>query len=170
MQETHMDFRKSGKVRLLGAAIAVAAVAAAMIATRHPTAEEYKSNLPVETLVVKTAGGDVSFNVEVAVKQADKEIGLMYRKSMAKDHGMLFEMSKEPEPVSFWMKNTYISLDMLFVARDGRIVNIHHKAIPEDVTPLPSREPVTGVVEINGGLADELGIKIGDKVVHAYFK
>jgi uncharacterized protein len=132
--------------------------------------EEYKSSLPVEKLVIETKEGKQhTFNVEIAYKPVDVQLGLMYRKSMEKDHGMLFEIDEEKE-VSFWMKNTYIPLDLIFVAKDGRIVNVHREAQPNDLRSIPSVEPVTGVVEINGGLAEKLGIGVGDRVLHPYFR
>ncbi len=136
---------------------------------RCANGEELKSGLPVEKLTVQEKDGkEVTFNVEIAAKPVDLHVGLMFRKEMPKDHGMLFEFPAAAEQ-SFWMKDTLIPLDMLFVAADGRIVNIHRNARPEDTTPIPSIEPVTGVIELNGGMADEAGIKIGDLVVHPFF-
>jgi uncharacterized membrane protein (UPF0127 family) len=110
------------------------------------------------------------FDVEIASQPIDLHVGLMFRKEMAKDRGMLFEFGDEPKEESFWMKDTLIPLDMIFVAADGHIVNIHPNARPGDITPIPSLEPVTAVLEINGGMAEGLGIKVGDKVLHPYFK
>jgi uncharacterized protein len=133
--------------------------------------EEYVSGLPVEKVVVQKAdGGSETFDAEIAAKPMDIHVGLMFRKEMDKDHGMLFEFEGEPRQESFWMKNTLIPLDIIFIAPDGRIVNIHRNAKPGDMTPLPSLEPVTAVLEVNGGQADERGIKIGDKVVHGFFR
>jgi uncharacterized membrane protein (UPF0127 family) len=160
------------KYRIIAGVLTLMIVAAgAGIVVKCAGSEEYKSGLPVEKLVIETAAGaKPAFDVEVAVKPMDVQIGLMFRKEMAKDHGMLFELGPESKPTSFWMKNTLIPLDMLFVAEGGRIVNIRRNALPEDLTPIPSLEPVMGVIEINGGLADSLGIKIGDRVVHPYFQ
>ena len=99
----------------------------------------------------------------------DLEIGLMYRKTMPEDNGMLFLLSAEPKETAFWMKNTLIPLDMLFIARDCTIVNIHAGAEPLSLTPIPSGQPVTAVIELNGGRAQALGIKAGDKVIAPYF-
>jgi uncharacterized membrane protein (UPF0127 family) len=71
---------------------------------------------------------------------------------------------------SFWMMNTLIPLDMVFVDRTGRIVHIHENAIPHDTTPIPSRYPVLGILEVNGGLTRRLGIRPGDRVVHDVFR
>lgn len=133
--------------------------------------DSYESNLPVENLTVEMqSGGSHDFKVEIAEKSMDIRVGLMYRKSMPKNHGMLFKMGKNPRPTGFWMKNTLIPLDMLFVAQDGKIINIHHNAQPLSLGSIKSGGPVTAVIELNGGRADEIGIKIGDKVRHPYFQ
>lgn len=129
------------------------------------------SKLPVEIATIKMkSGGSHDFTVEIAKAPVDLQMGLMFRKEMEPNHGMMFQMSKIPQQTSFWMKNTYLPLDIIFIAADGRIVNIHRNATPHSTTSIPSVEPVTGVIEINGGRADELGIKIGDTVVHPYFE
>ena len=141
--------------------------------TQVPPAGEtaaVQSTLPVEKAVFELQNGEKhAVELEVASKPVDLEMGLMFRKEMAKDHGMLFEMGHIPAPTSFWMKNTLISLDMIFVDETGRIVNIARKAVPKSLTSVSSGAPVIGVIELNGGRADELGLKVGDKVVHPYF-
>lgn len=133
--------------------------------------EEYVSGLPIEKVVIEKAdGGKESFEAEIAAKPVDIQVGLMFRKEMPTDRGMLFEFPGPPRTQSFWMKNTLIPLDIIFIAADGRIVNIHRNAKPGDTTSLPSLEPVTGVLELNGGVADARGIKIGDRVVHEFFE
>jgi uncharacterized membrane protein (UPF0127 family) len=121
------------------------------------------SSLKVEPLGILTARGAAHFKVEIADTDASRERGLMFRKSLAADRGMLFDF-KQTQPVAFWMKNTLIPLDMLFIAADGRIVSIAHNAAPMSETPIPSGEPVLGVLEIRGGRADEIGAAPGDKV------
>ena len=91
--------------------------------------------------------------------------GLMYRQELGPDAGMLFDFFEE-RPVSFWMRNTFIPLDMLFIASDGTIRNIHINARPHDPTSIPSGGPVQFVLEIPGGRSKELGIKAGDTVTH----
>lgn len=122
-----------------------------------------QKGLARETLHIDTARGSVSFTMAVAADEASREYGLMFRRVMADDHGMIFDFHS-PQPVAFWMKNTLIPLDMLFVGADGRIVNIGRMARPHDETPVPSAGPIRAVIEINGGLAEKLGIKPGDKV------
>lgn len=131
---------------------------------------EKVSGLPVAEVVIKTARGDAhAFMLEVAKDAVDIQIGLMYRKHMPDDHGMIFLMGKPAKEVSFWMKNTLIPLDMLFVDDAGRIAHIHPNAIPQDLTAIPSRVPVVAVIELNGGMAAKRGISVGDKVVYSYF-
>jgi uncharacterized membrane protein (UPF0127 family) len=119
---------------------------------------------PVETseVVVATDGGKHAFQVELADDAQERARGLMYRRQMADDAGMLFDFGEETS-VSFWMANTYIPLDMLFIRADGTI-----KSIRERTTPLSQRSiqesGVRYVLEINGGLSDELGIEPGDTV------
>ncbi len=115
-------------------------------------------------VVVKSATGDHAFTVEVVDTPETRAQGLMFRTALAPDAGMLFDF-KESRPVSFWMQNTLIPLDMLFIRTDGTIANIHVNAIPRDTTSIPSDGPVRFVLEIPGGRSTELGIKAGDRVV-----
>lgn len=108
------------------------------------------------------------FTVEVALTPAQQQKGLMNRTEMAKDAGMLFFFGEEAER-SFWMKNTLIPLDMIFIKGDGTIVKVHDSAIPNDLTSVKSGAPASAVLELNGGVAKTLGIKAGDKVHHAFF-
>jgi uncharacterized membrane protein (UPF0127 family) len=125
---------------------------------------------PLETVVIESKGGvKHGFSVEIADTPEKQESGLMFRERMAPDHGMLFEFARA-DILRFWMKNTLIPLDMLFIAPDGEIKTIHANAVPGDLTGLSSEVPCNGVLEINGGLAKELGIAAGDRVVHRFFK
>lgn len=117
-------------------------------------------------LVVKSQNGDHSFTVELADTPSERSRGLMYRETLAPDAGMLFDFGEE-RPVSFWMQNTLIPLDMIFIRADGEIANVHANAKPHDTTSIPSDGPVAFVLEIPGGRAGELGIAAGDRVVHA---
>ncbi len=119
--------------------------------------------LRVEPLDVVTARGAYHFNVEIADTPQTREQGLMYRKSLARDRGMLFDF-KTAQPVAFWMKNTLIPLDMLFVGADGRIVSIARDAAPMSQTPIPSGGDALVVVELAGGRAAEIGAEPGDVV------
>lgn len=116
-------------------------------------------------LVVKSETGDHAFTVEVVDTPELRAKGLMYRQELAPDAGMLFDF-KEERPVSFWMMNTYIPLDMIFITAAGEIANVHVNARPHDTTSIPSAGPVQFVLEIPGGRSVELGIEAGDTVEH----
>jgi uncharacterized membrane protein (UPF0127 family) len=120
-------------------------------------------------LSITTASGTHRFNVEYADTPDRRAVGLMHRPSMAADAGMLFDF-KTDAPVSMWMRNTRIPLDMLFIARDGRIVNIAERTVPFSETTIASKGPVRAVLELNGGTSARLGIKPGDRVTHRMFK
>ena len=116
-------------------------------------------------LIVQSESGDHAFTVEVVDTPETRAQGLMYRQELADDAGMLFDFQEE-RPVSFWMRNTFIPLDMLFIKADGTNLNIHVNARPHDTTSIPSEGPVQFVLEIPGGRSDELGIAAGDTVEH----
>jgi uncharacterized membrane protein (UPF0127 family) len=113
-------------------------------------------------LTIRSANGQHRFIVEVAATPEQQERGLMFVKSLAPNRGMIFPYDP-PQEVSFWMKNTLIPLDIIFIRTDGTIARIT-KAKALDVTPLPSGEPIAGVLEIRGGRAAELGVREGDVV------
>ena len=124
--------------------------------------------LRTESLEIRTHHGVQRFRVEIADTEQTRERGLMFRKSMAGDRGMLFDF-KTPQPVAFWMKNTLIPLDIVFITADGRILSIARNAVPMDETPIPSGGDILGVLEIRGGRAAELGIEPGDRVRERIF-
>lgn len=131
-------------------------------------AQSTEINFKKSSLVVVTGGRDIKFDVELALNDAERSRGLMYREKLGPYDGMLFDFHQEA-PVSFWMKNTLIPLDMLFIAGDGTIRHIYANAVPLSTDAIPSQFPVRAVLEINGGSARLLGIKPGDKVKHAIF-
>ncbi|PZR36632.1 DUF192 domain-containing protein [Caulobacter segnis] len=131
-------------------------------------AEAWAAEARLETVEVVTVRGRTRFQVEIAATQAEQARGLMFRKSLAADRGMLFTY-KRPQPAAFWMKNTLIPLDIIFIQPDGRILSIVRNARPHDQTPLPSGGMVLGVLEIAGGRAAQLGILPGDRVLHRIF-
>ena len=124
----------------------------------------------LEALSIVSQGGQrQSFQVEVARNDADRAQGLMYRRSMPADRGLLFDFARV-EPVSMWMQNTYLPLDMLFVRQDGTIARIAANTEPLSTRTIPSGEPVLAVLELNAGTAARLGIKPGDRIEHPLFK
>jgi Uncharacterized conserved protein len=123
-----------------------------------------RSSLTVET----AAGGRYRFDIELAETPMQQMQGLMFREKMAPDAGMLFIYDR-PQPASFWMKNTLIPLDMIFIGADGRIVNIHQNAVPQSLDAVNSAGPVKAILEINGGMSARLGIRAGDRVLYPIF-
>ena len=119
--------------------------------------------LPVVTITIETQRGSRAFNVEMASDPQSQKQGLMYRRQLAPDAGMLFDF-QETVMLSFWMKNTILPLDILFIRPDGTISSIAPDTVPLSTAPVTSVEPVRAVLEINGGRARELGIRAGDRV------
>ncbi|MBL8779451.1 MAG: DUF192 domain-containing protein [Alphaproteobacteria bacterium] len=122
-----------------------------------------------ERLVIETAKGEQVFKVEVVREEKERNRGLMYRKHLADNRGMLFDYDPAQD-VAFWMKNTYIPLDIIFIGADGKIITIAANTTPLSLDRIPSNGVTRGVLEINGGLAEKLGIKVGDRVRHAVFE
>ena len=122
----------------------------------------------LEKLEIVTAAGPQIFSVEVMRNDAERARGLMHRRFLPADRGMLFDFQAE-QPVMMWMRNTIIPLDMVFIARDGKIVNIAENTEPLSETTIPSDGPVTAVLELNAGTAARLAIKKGDSARHAMF-
>ncbi len=147
----------------------LAAAAALIVLGLLPVGAQAKPHHADGSSVVEvhTARGVCRFTVEIAADDASREKGLMFRKTMAKDHGMLFEF-QEAQVQTFWMHNTYIPLDIIYIGSDGRIISIAADAAPFDDTPLPSNGPAKAVLEIDGGLSAKLGIKPGDLVRHPF--
>ena len=119
-------------------------------------------------LTIATRSARHVFTIELAKTPAEMERGLMFRTALAPDRGMLF-LYADDRPVSFWMKNTYIPLDLFFIDRHGAIVGIAERAVPLSTALIPSEMPVRAVLEVNGGTAQRLGIAVGDKVEHPAF-
>ncbi len=160
--------RRSGG--LLGGAVAAAvSVAAPMVGTLLlPGAVVSAQAMEVQPLEIATAKGVIVLEVEVAQTDAERTNGLMYRKSLPEQHGMLFDF-EEDQPVYMWMKNTYIPLDMLFIRSNGTIARIAANTTPLSTATISSGEPVRAVVEIGGGEAARLGIAPGDRIAHSIF-
>jgi hypothetical protein len=119
-------------------------------------------------LVIEAASGAHHFTIELATSPEQRAQGLMFRQTLAPEAGMLFLYAADQQ-ITMWMKNTLIPLDMLFIAGDGRILNIAERTIPGSLAAIPSDGPARGVLEVNGGTAARLGIKPGDTVVYPAF-
>ena len=121
------------------------------------------------TLTIESQdGASHAFRIELAVTPQQQARGLMFRAYMAADAGMLFDFREERE-IAMWMKNTQISLDMLFIRKDGRIATIAERTEPYSLRTIRSRVPVRAVLEVNGGTVSRLDIRPGDRVVHPIF-
>jgi len=121
-----------------------------------------------DSIQIKASQQIYDFTVELAYTPQQQAQGLMWRKEMAEDEGMLFTFNNVAMR-SFWMRNTYLPLDILFIDDSGKIKHIHKNAIPLDETKIPSRFPVRHVLELNAGTTQKLGIKIGDIVIGNMF-
>jgi uncharacterized protein len=145
------------------------ALAALVFLSGCSPAEQPQSGLPKAEIVIDTPNGPARFTVDMATNDDSRRIGLMYRTKMGADEGMLFDFGKE-DLRSFWMKNTFLPLDMIFIKADGTISTIAENAVPYSEDPVWSSEPVQAVLEINGGRARALGIAPGEKVHATIFK
>ena len=132
-------------------------------AVEPPPARTSPAGLDLVALTIDSGGRRHGFTVEVARTPGQQEHGLMGRRSLAADAGMLFPYDP-PQPASFWMRNTLIPLDMIFIRADGSIARIAANTVPMSETPVTVAEPVTAVLELRGGRAAELGIRPGDRV------
>ncbi len=117
------------------------------------------------TLVLKTETGDHSFDIEVMTTDQERARGLMYRRSLSKNGGMLF-LYDRPQPAVMWMKNTLIPLDMVFIAPDGTVHRIERNTEPFSTGLISSEGAIVGVLELNAGEAQRIGLKRGDRVVY----
>jgi uncharacterized membrane protein (UPF0127 family) len=155
-----MGFNRVG--RNVRAWIALAALGAAFAGVSAAPAAS------IQPLEIVTKSGVQVFSVEMATTEQEKETGLMYRKELADGKGMLFDFSPEQQ-VSMWMKNTFISLDMIFIRADGRILRIAENTEPQSTRIIPSGGLAKGVLEVIAGTAKKYGIEPGDRVAHPLF-
>lgn len=124
--------------------------------------------LPQTPLSIHTASGAVEFQVELVATPEERKTGLMFRKDLGRNEGMLFDY-QENRRVTMWMKNTLISLDILFITAAGKIVRIAADTEPLSLSQIPSGSPVRAVLELRGGTAEFFGIEPGDRVYHEIF-
>ena len=122
-----------------------------------------------QTLEIASKTGVHIFAVEVVDNDADRAKGLMYRRELPEGRGMLFDFHRDQE-VSFWMQNTYIPLDMIFIRGDGQILRIEENTVPLSTRMIPSRGAVRAVLEVIGGTSRKLGIAPGDRVASPIFR
>ena len=159
-QPANVFVRRSSATVLLAVA---ALVLGALLATPAALAEA------LQKLQIVTSSGAHDFEVELADTPAERAKGLMYRRSMPADHGMLFDFH-QVTPVMMWMKNTYIPLDMVFVSREGVVTSVAADAVPMSEEIISSGQPAYAVIELNAGVAKKIGLAPGDEVRHPSFK
>ena len=151
---------------LLGSALLAAAPALAQIPRQDPkTCKGQPEIKPLERLQIRTGKGAQSFLVEVADSEMEREYGLMCRRTLAADHGMLFLFAKAG-PQMFWMRNTLIPLDIIYIGENGRVVSVSRNVQPLDESGAPSAGPAKFVLELAAGRAAQIGLLPGDRVLH----
>ena len=131
-------------------------------------APDPNSVFPTEVLEIVTSNGSFKFSVEIADEVQERSKGLMFREAMLPTHGMLFDFG-ETSPVSMWMRNTPLSLDMVFIKQNGEIARIASDTVPFSETIISSGQPVSHVLELNAGMARQIGMQAGDEVIHSFF-
>ncbi len=122
----------------------------------------------VEPVTIVSAHSSTTFSAEVADTEMTRERGLMFRQVMPPDQAMLFDVGS-PRPISMWMKNTYVALDMVFVRQDGTIAAIAENTVPKSLDTIGVQEPVRGVIELAAGTAKRIGLAKGDHVMSSIF-
>jgi uncharacterized protein len=122
----------------------------------------------VEPVTAVTATGRYVFQAEIAATETERQRGLMFRKGLAADAGMLFDFVT-PRKATFWMKNTFVGLDLIFIRADGTVARVHENAVPRSETYIGVDEPVRGVLEVIAGTSRRIGLKAGDRVEHPIF-
>jgi uncharacterized membrane protein (UPF0127 family) len=162
MNFASMVARFRGRGRQMMSLFAALGVAASVCATPAARAAS------IQPLEIATKSGVQVFSVEMATTEEEKTTGLMYRKELADGKGMLFDFSPEQQ-ISMWMKNTYISLDMIFIRADGRILRIAENTEPLSTKIISSGGLAKGVLEVIAGTAQKYGIQPGDRVAHPLF-
>jgi uncharacterized protein len=161
--------RRLSKVRPFLLIIVILGLVAGAFGDRSARAQPHQpQSLETSFLYIETEGGRVQFTVELADSPEERAIGLMYRDSMPMNHGMIFK-NPRLQQTSFWMKNTFFSLDLIFIRRDGTIANIVRNTIPRTLAQIRSRGRVMAVLELNAGVSERLGIAEGDMIRHAIF-
>ena len=117
---------------------------------------------------IQTKLGKFEFNVELAITERQQAQGLMYRRHLSPNAGMLFDY-KVPKLITMWMKNTFIPLDMIFIDSDGQVIKIVERTIPLSKSVITSDKKARAVLEVNSGTASKLGLRLGDSIKHKIF-
>jgi len=142
---------------------------APLAAQAQPGVNQPQPKLRTEDLVIVGRDGTRHvFRTEMALAPNEQTVGMMFRTSMAPDEAMLFDWGA-PRESSMWMRNTLIPLDMIFITADGRVHRIHERAVPQSLATIDSRGPVRATLEVPGGTAERLNLRVGDRVIHPLF-
>ena len=155
-------------MKQLFALLAVAGLCAGSAGVLAQSAPRPFADLPLAEIQVITTSGRHDFKVWIADNDQSREHGLMFVRELPAGHGMLFLFDR-PRFASFWMKNTYLSLDLVFIGPDGVVVNVARDALPLSLKPIESVAPVTGVLELVAGTAARIRLTAGDRIVHSAF-
>lgn len=161
-----------GRRVLLAVGVSFAMTTAAFAQDIPRVADPSKCNVaqpeikPLQPLVIVTPKGRTNLLVEYAGTEKQRGYGMMCRKSSAPDRGMLFDFHKPQPQLAFWMRNTIIPLDLIYIRPDGRVLSIARNARPMDESPIPSNGPARWVLEVAGGRAAQIGVLPGDKILH----
>ena len=127
-----------------------------------------QEKFPTGELTIKTKEASYNFDIELALDDSHRQYGLMFRKNLPEMNGMLF-IYDDKKRISMWMKNTFISLDILFITENGKIMRIAKSQKPRSLSLIRSRGEAKAVLELNGGLADKLDIEVGDEIIYSAF-
>jgi len=166
-----MGLNRAFAILMIGAAMSLGGVslsACAQSGGANTDAPVDAAGRPLEPLTIVTSTGSHDFLVEIADDDEERQRGLMFRPPLPDDRGMLFQFPASGEQ-AFWMKNTPSSLDIIYIAPNGRIVSIAKYTTPQSEQTYPSRGAANGVLELNAGRADAIGAKPGDVVKHSFF-
>lgn len=161
-----------GRRALLCAGLAIAFIGLVVFAApdlfARSVAKDPDATLPQEELLIETGNGKFTFSAEIADDPDERSQGLMFREKMLPTHGMLFDFGWS-EPVIMWMKNTPLALDMVFIKEDGTVARVASNTVPFSLDHIPSGEAVAFVLELNAGIAAQIGLKRGDVIRHRSF-
>jgi uncharacterized membrane protein (UPF0127 family) len=143
-------------------------VVASLLAFSAAAGAQQLATFSKSKLVIETTKGKFPFDIELALTPPQMEQGLMFRRSLAADAGMLFDYG-DPQPIAMWMKNTLIPLDMIFIGKDGKVVDFRERAVPMSLDTIEPKVPARAVLEVNAGTVNRLDLHVGDTVHHAFF-
>ena len=156
-------------VPFLAVALLIIGFQSSQLVAETQLPKDQNARLPVEELSIVTSSGTHRFTAEIADTAQLRAIGLMFRESMLPTHGMLFDFG-ETAPIAMWMKNTILSLDMVFIKPDGTVLRVAKETKPYSLDIIPSGGPISHVLEVNAGIADKIDLKAGDQIKHRFFE